>query len=111
MLEGITVLSQTAIEDANLLWFVVPAVVIFLGSVFVAASIDMHETLAGIVSVMLAFLVGGACYAIRLEPTGEYKYEVTVEESVSMTEFYERYDVIEQRGEIYVIEKKEKDND
>ena len=39
--------------------------------------------------------------------TGRYRYEATISEDVSMTEFYEQYEVIEQRGEIWVIEDRE----
>ena len=40
-------------------------------------------------------------------PTGRYKYEVILDKSYSATELYENYDVVEQRGKIWVIEDKE----
>ena len=39
--------------------------------------------------------------------TGRYEYKVLIEDGVEMKEFYERYNVIEQDGEIWIIEDKE----
>lgn len=39
--------------------------------------------------------------------TGRNKYEVILDDSVSANEIYEKYKIIEQRGEIWVIEDKE----
>ena len=39
-------------------------------------------------------------------PTGEYQYEVIVNEEVNFQEFYNYYDIIEQRGEIFVVEER-----
>lgn len=39
--------------------------------------------------------------------TGRYRYECTIDESVSFDDIYERFEVIEQRGEIWVLEDKE----
>ena len=37
------------------------------------------------------------------------KYEVTISDDVSMKEFTDKYSIIEQRGDIYVIKEKEND--
>lgn len=50
--------------------------------------------------------VGSACsYPPVTETT--MRYEVTVDNSVSLTEFYEHYNIVEQRGDIFVVEEKE----
>lgn len=41
------------------------------------------------------------------EPTDKYEYQVTIDESVSMIEFYERYEIINVEGEIYTIREKD----
>ena len=41
------------------------------------------------------------------EPTGRYRYEVTIDDSVSITEVYDHYNVVEQRGDIWILEDKE----
>ena len=40
-------------------------------------------------------------------PSGEVQYEVMINDSISFTEVVEKYDVIKQRGEIFVLEEKE----
>jgi len=39
-------------------------------------------------------------------PTGCYRYECTIDDDASFTDILEEYDVIEQRGEIWVLEDK-----
>ena len=43
----------------------------------------------------------------KVEPTGRYRYEATIDDSVSITEVYDHYNVVEQRGDIWVLEDKE----
>jgi hypothetical protein len=42
-----------------------------------------------------------------IEPTGRFRYECTIDETVSMKDVYERFEIIEQRGDIWVLEDKE----
>lgn len=59
--------------------------------------------LSGISAVVFLF-----CYLLlEIEPTGRYRYEVTIDDSVSITEVYDHYNIIEQRGDIWVLEDKE----
>ena len=43
----------------------------------------------------------------KSEPTERYRYEATIDDSVSITEVYDHYNVVEQRGDIWVLEDKE----
>ena len=43
----------------------------------------------------------------KSEPTGRYRYEVTIDDSVSITEVYDHYNIVEQRGDIWILEDKE----
>lgn len=40
-------------------------------------------------------------------PNGKYQYEIIVDDSVTFNELTEKYNIIEQRGEIFVVEEKE----
>lgn len=40
-------------------------------------------------------------------PTGRYRYEVTMSDDVNFKEVYEKYELVETRGEIFVFEDKE----
>ena len=35
-----------------------------------------------------------------------YEYEVLIDEEVNLVDFYEKYDIIEKKGEIYVIKER-----
>ena len=45
------------------------------------------------------------------KPTGRYRYEATIDESVSITEIYDRYKVVDRRGDIWILEDKEENNE
>ena len=51
----------------------------------------------------LYFGIEAPDYAI---PSGKYRYEVILNENVSFHEITSKYDVIEQRGDIFVLEDK-----
>ena len=65
----------------------------------------------GFIVSILACIIG--CYGLNKnaekddEPTGRYRYEATIDESISAEQLYDKYDVIERRGEIWVLEDKE----
>ena len=108
LMEGITVLNQTPITEAHPIAFIIPSIVACIMVVVVAITLTVVDadpswlTLIGIsllVWVLLFLLIG---LGVQVE-TGEYIYEVTIDDSVSMNEFYSRYDVIDQRGNIYKI--------
>ena len=53
----------------------------------------------GIISVISAF---------HSKPTYRevYQYEVTIDDSISFHEIYDKYDIIEQRGDIFILQEK-----
>lgn len=108
MLEGITVLTQTEYEDASVLWFFIPFFVVMILIATTGAIFGCDDWVVP-AAVLAGIVVGAICYLQAMRPTGEYRYEVMIDESVSMTEFYERYDVIDQRGKIYKIKEKNDD--
>lgn len=40
-------------------------------------------------------------------PNGKYHYEITIDNGTSFAEVIEKYNIIEQRGEIFVVEERE----
>lgn len=56
------------------------------------------------VAVGIVFLLAYDEFRI---PSGEYQYEIIVDDTVSFTDMTEKYNIIEQRGEIFVVEEKE----
>ena len=112
MIEGIEILNKTVIMDYGR-WFL-PAVLI--GSVllwfgiahtfeFILDCDVIGYVLGGVVTFLfilfMAFCIG------KSVPTDRYRYETTIDKSVNFTELYEKYDIVEKRGEIYILEDKE----
>lgn len=112
MLEGITVLNQAEIMVTpnwfNVVFFIATllAVIFILVGIF---NIDeaWGQVLATTALVMFAVLMITSWFEPGVKiPSGRYKYECLIDESVSMTDVYERYEIIEQRGDIWVLEDK-----
>ena len=105
MLEGITVLNQsevseTCMSNSGLFILIIACIVI---GVLIGAATDSFGI--GLFALFIMSIIGfGSCS--HQEPTGRYRYECTIDESVSMKEVYERYEIIEQRGDIWVLEDK-----
>ena len=116
MLEGIEILAQTEIMQtayAIECWSVFSFTLMILGFIVFLISImcknDFFMTCGGIQLVlgMIASIVCLLLSDIITEPTGRYEYQVTIGENVSITEFYEKYEVIDQNGKIWTIRDKE----
>ena len=43
----------------------------------------------------------------KLIPTGRCQYEATIDDTVSFTKLNDKYEVVEQRGKIWILEDKE----
>ena len=44
------------------------------------------------------------------QPTGEYTYKVTVDDTVKFNEFYDKYEIISQDGKIFEVKLRENYN-
>ena len=110
-MEGVTILTTETIEVMhpilNILgWIAVP--MIFIGIILTIIGIASNYEgcgLTGLTMIGLSFII-----ALTSAIAGQYitvpayqKYEVILEDSVSMNEFMNRYEVLEQRGQIYVV--------
>ena len=101
MLEGITVLNIVSINRLPVyFWIIILAIVI----ICLALTTSDLYLISFIFGMLLTILT---CLITEPVPTGRYQYEVTIDKSVSVTELYEKYDIIEQRGDIWVLEDKE----
>lgn len=73
-----------------------------------------HDTVGGILCVIaLVSLAGsiitGLCLDKNMVPSGKVQYEVIFDEGASFMDVIDKYDVIEQRGDIFVLEDKKDD--
>ena len=66
--------------------------------------------ISGILFLIICIVIG----AVNLEKsknTGRYKYEATINKDVPFTEVYKKYDVVKQKGDIWVLKDKESNNE
>lgn len=94
---------------------IIIAVIVFIISIIILfISYDLWNVsfIASIITMLISFI-----FIIVLgvndieEPTGRYRYEATIDESVSITEIYDRYKVVDRRGDIWILEDKEENNE
>lgn len=62
---------------------------------------------AGIVGLCISVTI--AVFAFKEVNTTETRYTATIDESVSFVEFNERYEIIDQNGDLYTLVEKESD--
>lgn len=62
----------------------------------------------GGIIIMVVFYISFlfACYYSKGEPTGKYKYEVKISDSTTFKEVTDNYKIIDNRGEIWILEDK-----
>lgn len=63
--------------------------------------------LVGLVFGIFVMVAFGSAFSYPPETETTMQYEVILDDSVSMNEFCEHYNVVEQRGDIFVVEEKE----
>lgn len=115
MIDGITVLSQEVIIESSigavLGWGCGAFILTFVILVLVGGRMEGDPGLVcglfAIAAIVTGIIAAVVAYHVTLEPTGRYRYECLIDESVSAVELNERYIIKEKRGEIYVIEDRE----
>lgn len=112
MIEGITVLNQTEITDMPKWFGFAFGTCILLTILFVIGITIFDNTVSGLLALIagISCLMSVAIGVINEQPTGRYKYECIIDESVDFVDIYEKYNVVEQRGEIWVLEDKESED-
>lgn len=110
-MDGVIILATEQVASAwkfNWVTFIIVFVCVALLVFFVAWGNDILDELwiyifmvfvSALVGVTLGFLLG-------LPTEYETQYKVTITQDVSMTEFYEIYEVVEQDGLIFTVKEK-----
>jgi hypothetical protein len=111
-MEGITILNEFVVNNAPAGW-----VAIIFGSILTIVClvgmflmIGWRDSGLALIFGILAMVWAGLIFlGISIAKTPpETRYQVLIDESVSMTEFFEKYEIIEQEGKIYTIKEKER---
>ena len=111
-MDGITILN-TIVVDECALWVFPTA--LSLGIVCIGAFLLMLDTRGGTDTICLGIISVLALISVctivlisqfRWRTNERNQYECIIDDSVSINEVYENYNVIEQRGKIWVLEDK-----
>lgn len=108
MVEGITILNKTAVTGLPT-WVLVLAFIAFVtGLIVFVVSMILDGPVWITVSSLMFGLIVMIAYGIFncTVKTGEYRYECIIDDSVSYNEVVENYKIVEQRGDIWVLEDK-----
>ena len=108
MVEGITILNTTAVTGLPTWALVLAFVIFFIGAIAFAASMILDGPVWVTASSLMIGLIVMIAYGIFncTVKTGEYRYECTIDDSVSYNEVVENYKIVEQRGGIWILEDK-----
>ena len=108
MIEGITILNKIAVTGVPSWILISAAVILIIGLIVFAISIIAEwPTWTAIVPIIIILLVWLICGILNITiKTGEYQYECIIDDSVPYNEIVENYNIVEQRGDIWVLEEK-----
>lgn len=109
-MDGVNILYQSEITTTPF-WVVIVGIVLFYTAIF--AFIEGIKSRSCPVK-LIAFIIAGVSIGVLITiantslciPTDRYHYEATIDDDVTFTELYEKYEIIEQKGEIYILKDK-----
>lgn len=117
-MNGVTILNT--IHESNVAEIVVGIVFALVSIVCLAWIVhiiieerDCYDIILWVLTVILiaALLFGvvaGILSIVHATTVDEIAYEITIDENVSFKEFNEKYEIVEQRGDIYVVKEIDK---
>ena len=105
-------------ETAPVINFTMLALILIaMASFAIAIYIPIDHKKVGVTALaILVFSIIGliVCGTIRDDfviSNGEYQYEILIDDTVTFSEVNEKYNIIDQRGEIFLVEEKENEYD
>ena len=102
-MEGVRILNEISPMSAGIWVSIGLFVAIGISSLFIGIPIfDKRQRIVPILVSLIPFLF--AIILFFTEYTKPMKYEAIIDDKVKISEFEEKYKIIERRGDIYVIE-------
>ena len=114
MMQGVEILAQEPIIGDGCGWIAFLIGVIITAIVGVVFELYVCDNTGIFIAFLLSFLsvvVGTGVDAATAQPTGEYEYKVTISDKVSMNDFLEKYEIIDQEGKIFTVKERDDTND
>ena len=118
-MSGIEVLTSNevvaAYEKFNWSSFWITIAIAAFGALIVglAAGLDSGDGVMGIFAFLVTLIIGGLVFGPLIgyntgEPIKyETQYKITIDDSVSMIEFLDKYEIIDQDGKIYTVRERD----
>lgn len=106
-MDGITILNQSMTYDWPTWRYIVVIAGVAIIMLCISAIMNNGSGFWGLLALILLLGLIGLGMISPKEETGLYEYEAIIDEDVSFTDLYEKYDIVEQRGEIYILRDKE----
>lgn len=117
-MNGITILNETTLTLEPPARFIGTMAIIFFGVMFLLCIIGIIKSIqdrdrscliASLMGTLLSMLLG-TIFVLRFDYKCNHpvtQYEAIISDEVNFNEFYQRYEIIEQRGKIYVIQERQ----
>lgn len=114
-MDGVTILNTielTGVSAGAWVTLLGSGLVLCASMLFPPSTVSSNtENLIALLIVIDVIMLFGsmfvAVYQSENHKTGELQYEVTIDDTVSMTEFNKKYEIVEQRGDIFVVKERE----
>nr|DAN92060.1 MAG TPA: hypothetical protein [Caudoviricetes sp.] len=108
MVEGITILNKTAVTGLPTCVLVLAFIAFVTGLIVFAVSMILDgQVWITTSSLIISLSIMVTCGILKcIIKTGEYRYECIINDSVPYNEVADNYKIIEQRGDIWVLEDK-----
>lgn len=108
-MEGITILNSEVVMTPH--WGPIAIFILGVVGLFLSAFIDMLDFDCDVFKMLIisiSMILIGAISILIFEVPYYTSYEVILEDSVSMNEFLNKYEILDQRGQIYTVKEIEK---
>lgn len=117
MVEGVEILNKTKIMDSPS--WIFPVLIGLVIIIFIALLCGLslscdHFILSAISGIIAVIAFGGVIALCIIDPkihTERYSYECVIEDTASLNDVSDTYEIVEQRGKIWILEDKEAGND
>lgn len=112
-MEGVTILNTIEVMASTWGFSIAGLIVailtlfILIGAIFSIVKDEGPEATLLCAVAVVGIFVSLMCFGTANEYFDYYKYQVVIDDSVSLTEFMEKYEILDQEGLIYTVKEKE----
>ena len=115
---GVEILSSETIYETEVFWWIIPlfaGIGLLIGLILaITAGInygfdgsEIWYVFALIVVFALLGFLGSLISEHEIDIVDHIEYKVTIDDSVSMNEFLDKYEILDQEGKIYTVKERE----